>query len=301
MKTLQFNIPVIKGQSITVQEDISESFYPHLHRHQEAQLMWITKGKGVLLVDETLHPFKENDIFFIAAHQAHVFKSVSEDKAGDAARSISIFFDPEGRLKQLFMLGEFESLEQFLSQDSRGFKIPEVDFDMVSKRMLLLKQSEKIDKMMHFFYLLRTLAQISKRTDALCPEPMETVVGSTGKNNRIEKVCHYINTHFKHGLTLESVAERAHLSPQAFCRYFKKHCGITLVGYLNRIRINEVCSQLGKDHLHLENISFIAYNCGFNSITNFNRVFKQIIGCTPKEYILRYDQRYTENAIVSYV
>ncbi|GAA0887102.1 AraC family transcriptional regulator [Sphingobacterium siyangense subsp. cladoniae] len=301
MKTLQFNIPVIQGQSITVQEDISESFYPHLHRHQEAQLMWITKGRGVLLVDETLHSFKENDIFFIGANQAHVFKSVSEDKASDAARSISIFFDPAGRLKQLFMLGEFEPLEQFLKQDSRGFKIPKMDFEVVSKRIMLLKQAEKIDKMMHFFYLLRTLSQISKRTNSLCPEPVEAAVCSIGKNNRIEKVCHYINTHFKQGLTLESVAERAHLSPQAFCRYFKKHCGITLVGYLNRIRINEVCSQLGKDHLHLENISFIAYNCGFNSITNFNRVFKQIIGCTPKEYILRYDQRYTENTIVSYV
>jgi AraC-like DNA-binding protein len=252
-------------------------------------------------VDETLHSFKENDIFFIGANQAHVFKSVSEDKASDAARSISIFFDPAGRLKQLFMLGEFEPLEQFLKQDRRGFKIPKMDFEVVSKRIMLLKQSEKIDKMMHFFYLLRILSQISKRTDSLCPEPMEAAVCSIGKNNRIEKVCHYINTHFKHGLTLESVAESAHLSPQAFCRYFKKHCGITLVGYLNRIRINEVCSQLGKDHLHLENISFIAYSCGFNSITNFNRVFKQIIGCTPKEYILRYDQRYTENTIVSYV
>ncbi|MDR0266449.1 MAG: AraC family transcriptional regulator [Sphingobacterium sp.] len=301
MKTLQFNIPVIQGQSITVQEDISESFYPHLHRHQEAQLMWITKGKGVLLVDETLHPFKENDIFFIGAHQAHVFKSISEDKAGDAASSISIFFDPGGRLKQLFMLGEFQSLEQFLRQDSKGFKIPELDFEVVSNRIMLLKQSEKIEKMMHFFYLLRTLSQISKKTDPLCPEYMESAICTTGKNKRIEEVCHYINTYFRHGLTLESVAERAHLSPQAFCRYFKKHCGMTLVGYLNRIRINEVCHQLGRDHLHLENISFIAYNCGFNSITNFNRVFKQIIGCTPKEYILRYDQRYTENSIVSYV
>ena len=51
MKTLQFNVPTMRGQSLTIQEDILETFYPHFHRHQEAQLMWIKKGKGVLIVE----------------------------------------------------------------------------------------------------------------------------------------------------------------------------------------------------------------------------------------------------------
>lgn len=67
MKTLQFNVPTTQGQSLTIQEDVMDSFYPHLHSHQEAQLMWIKKGEGVLVVEDTLHPFKENDIFFFGS------------------------------------------------------------------------------------------------------------------------------------------------------------------------------------------------------------------------------------------
>ena len=288
MKTLQFNVPTMQGQSLMVQEDILDTFYPHLHRHQEAQLMWIIKGRGILIVEDTLHPFKENDIFFLGANQPHVFKSASQDGFSTESRSISIFFDPNGKLKYLFSLEEFESLNQFIYNNSRGFKIPDNYFPEISERVKLLKASDQMDKLMHFFYLLRSLANISRETDALCPESGEVMLDVIPGSNRINLICNYIKEHYKDDLTLEAVANYANLTPQAFCRYFKKHCGVTFVTYLNRIRIKEVCHQLNEDHL--DSVSFIAYNCGFNSITNFNRVFKQIIGCNPKEYIQQYKQ-----------
>jgi len=288
MKTLQFNVPIMQGQSLTVQEDILETFYPHLHRHQEAQLMWIVKGRGILIVEDTLHPFKENDIFFLGANQPHVFKSSSQDGFSNESRSISIFFDPNGKLKFLFSLEEFESLNQFIYNNSCGFKIPEEYFEQISERVLQLKSSDQMDKLMHFFYLLRSLASISKETDPLCAERAEVILDPIHSSNRINVICNYIKENHKHDLSLEEVADYANLTPQAFCRYFKKHCGVTFVTYLNRIRVKEVCSQLTEDHL--DSVSFVAYSCGFNSITNFNRVFKQIIGCNPKEYVQQYKQ-----------
>ncbi|WP_104380947.1 AraC family transcriptional regulator [Sphingobacterium sp. HMA12] len=288
MKTLQFNVPSMQGQSLTVQEDILETFYPHLHRHQEAQLMWIIKGRGILIVEDTLHPFRENDIFFLGANQPHVFKSSSQDGFSNESRSISIFFDPNGKLKLLFSLEEFESLNQFVYSNSCGFKIPGEYFQQISERILQLKSSEQMDKLMHFFYLLRSLANISRDTDPLCAERSEVAFDAIHSSNRINQICNHIKENFKHDLSLEDVADYANLTPQAFCRYFKKHCGVTFVSYLNRIRVKEVCNQLNEDHL--DSVSFIAYSCGFNSITNFNRVFKQIIGCNPKEYIQKYKQ-----------
>ncbi|MDR2276044.1 MAG: AraC family transcriptional regulator [Sphingobacterium sp.] len=288
MKALQFNVPTMQGQNLTVQEDVLETFYPHLHRHQEAQLMWIVKGRGVLIVEDTLHPFKENDVFFLGANQSHVFKSSSHDGFSNESRSISIFFDPNGKLKSLFSLEEFESLNQFIYNNSYGFKIPEQYFDQISERVLQLKSSDQLDKLMHFFYLLRSLANISRETAPLCAERAEVAVDTIHNANRINLICNYIKENHKHDLSLENVADYANLTPQAFCRYFKKHCGVTFVTYLNRIRVKEVCSQLTEDHI--DSVSFIAYSCGFNSITNFNRVFKQIIGCNPKEYVQQYTQ-----------
>lgn len=292
MNTVDFKVPFGQRQTIRVQEDILESFYPYLHRHQEAQLMWVVKGDGVLLVEGQVHSFHQGDIFFIAANQAHVFKSLATDFSKNEACSISIFFDPLGKLQQLFMLGEFDSLKEFLNNNTRGFKIPSTENEIVSDRIVQLKNSDPIDKMMHFFYLLRTLSTISKDAEPLCLDTDGKLNAHSFHKSRILSICRYIESHFKEELTLESIAKRANLSPQAFCRYFKKHSGLTLVSYLNQLRISEVCSRLHKDHL--DSVSFIAYNCGFNSITNFNRIFKHIIGCTPKEYMVSYKQKSSE-------
>ncbi|WP_312191082.1 AraC family transcriptional regulator [Sphingobacterium sp.] len=288
MKTLQFNVPTMRGQSLTIQEDVLESFYPYFHRHQEAQLMWIKSGRGILIVEDTLHPFKEGDIFFLGANQPHVFKSASQDGFLNESRSVSIFFDPNGKLKSLFSLDEFESLSQFIYNNPRGFKIPERYFFQISERVCQLKSADQMDKLMHFFYLLRSLANISREIEPLCTERVHRDFDGAHSSNRINQICNYIKEHYKQELTLENVAEHANLTPQAFCRYFKKHCGVTFVTYLNKIRVKEVCNQLNEDHL--DSVSFIAYNCGFNSITNFNRVFKQIVGCNPKEYVQQYKQ-----------
>lgn len=239
-----------------------------------------------MVVEDTLHPFKENDIFFLGANQPHVFKSMSQDGLLNESRSISIFFDPNGKLKSLFSLGEFDSLNHFIQSNSRGFKVPDTYFQQISERVVQLKEADELDKLMQFFYLLRSLAMISKEIDPLCVERIEFNHESSSGVSRITLICNYIKENFKNELTLEDVANYANLTPQAFCRYFKKHCGVTFVSYLNRIRIKEVCNQLNEDHL--ESVSFIAYNCGFNSITNFNRVFKQIRGCNPKEYTDNY-------------
>ena len=76
------------------------------------------------------------------------------------------------------------------------------------------------------------------------------------------------------------------MTPQAFCRYFKKHTLHTFIGFLNEVRINEACKKLTDGQY--DSIATVAYNCGFNSITNFNRVFKTITGKSPSEYIESY-------------
>ena len=99
-------------------------------------------------------------------------------------------------------------------------------------------------------------------------------------------IYNYILQNYNREVTLEDVAAEAHLTPQAFCRYFKKHTGVTFVAFLNEMRVNEACKKLARGDF--ENISSVAYQCGFNSITNFNRVFKNVSGTSPKTYLAKY-------------
>lgn len=92
MKALQFTIPVFPGRSVIVQEDIIPSFYPYLHRHREAQLIWVIRGGGTLIVENSIHIFQPNDIFYLAPNQSHVFKNNEDDtEQAGSIHTISVF------------------------------------------------------------------------------------------------------------------------------------------------------------------------------------------------------------------
>jgi transcriptional regulator GlxA family with amidase domain len=67
----------------------------------------------------------------------------------------------------------------------------------------------------------------------------------------------------------------------SFSRFFKARTGITFIDSLNEIRLGNA-SRMLIDTTH--SIAEIAYNCGFNNISNFNRIFKTKKKCTPKEF-----------------
>lgn len=280
MKPLQFTIPVTPDKSVLVQEDKIPQFYPYLHRHKEAQLIWVKKGNGTLIVDNNFYDFSSGDIFLIAPQQSHVFKSHTEEDI----HTLSIFYDPDGTLSALLNLPELRPFNNFLKEYQGGFKVPENSTDFVSKRMLKIQNSSHSNQIIHFMHLLQSFCRMDPK-----PSPLSAYNNgliSEGEGLRMSKIYNYVLKNYQKQLTLDDVASAAHLTPQAFCRYFKKHTGITFVAFLNELRVNEACKNLTSGKF--DNISSVAYNCGFNSIANFNRVFKHIAGTSPKEYLSKY-------------
>ncbi|MGV3764001.1 helix-turn-helix domain-containing protein [Parapedobacter sp.] len=283
MRTLQFTVPVTPDKTVMVQEDNLPRFYPHLHRHKEAQLIWIIKGEGTLITDNTMHSFRPDDIFMIAPNQSHVFKS-NRQSATTGIHTLSVFYDPNGRLAHLLHLPELSQLNLFLKEYKGGFRLPEIHFKSVSRYILKLRESSDMDQMLHFLHLLRIFCRMSPK-----PKHLSTCNGehiSNGEGMRMGNIYNYVLQRYQNALTLEEVAAEAHLTPQAFCRYFKKHTGVTFVTFLNKMRIHQACKRLTSGEFDC--IATVAYNSGFNSITNFNRVFKSVAGTSPKEYLSQY-------------
>lgn len=281
MKPLQFTIPVMPNKTVIVQEDILPHFYPHLHRHKEAQLVWIIKGTGSLVVETNVHAFRDNDIFLIAPNQAHIFKSV---ETGNDVHSLSVFYDPNAPLASLFQLPELAPINSFIEHSKGGLKIPQKSIKAVSDSMSLLKVKSEVELFTEFIHLLQLLSKI--KVTPLSESISKSL--SEGEGIRMGKVYDYVFYNFKTDISLEQVADIASLTPQAFCRYFKKHTGATFVTFLNEIRINEAKKKLVEGRF--ESITDLAYRCGFNSITNFNRVFKKLVGNSPKEYLIMYQK-----------
>lgn len=283
MKVLPFTIPASHDKTILVQEDILPHFYTHLHRHEEIQLTLILKGEGTLVVGNNMHPFSANQIYLIGANMPHVFKSDSsyfEHGSDKTVHSLTIFFNTQGKLASLFSLPELKSVYSFFSSNYSGFRIPQHAFADISGRILSIKYASGMDQLMQFFQLLKSLTAID-HVDPLSNN-VEPKDFSDHEGMRISNIYNYIMQHYNRDLTLEEVAAAAYMTPPAFCRYFKKHTRVTFVTFLNEVRINEACKKLleGK----YDSVSSVAYDCGFNSITNFNRVFKSTTGKSPRAY-----------------
>ena len=113
-------------------------------------------------------------------------------------------------------------------------------------------------------------------------------------SRRIEKVMEYINNHFDKTITLAEVAKIAAMSEVAFSRFFRMRTGNTFIDTLNDIRLGHASRMLIET---TNSVTEIAYKCGFNNISNFNRIFKKRKNCTPKEF----RETYTESGVRNFI
>lgn len=287
MKVLPFTIPVPHDHTIIVQEEVLPHFYTHLHRHAEIQITWIKEGDGTLIAGSSMHSFRGGEVYFLGANLPHLFKSdpIYFDPDNDrVVRTVSIFFNPLGKLSCLFSLPEMSAVNAFVRQWQNGFKIPDEYYSEIALMISEIQKSAGALLLSAFVRMLHAVSRIEELVP-LSPECYTTAL-TDPEGMRIASVYNYIIQNYNRELSLEEAAARAHLTPTAFCRYFKKHTRLTFVNFVNKIRINEACKQLVSGRGG--GIAAVAYSCGFNSITNFNYVFKNITGLSPSEYIGNY-------------
>lgn len=289
MKVLPFTMLVPDDKSVISEHIELPHFYQYLHRHDEWQITYIEKGEGTLIAGNDMHSFRPGDVFVIGAKLPHLFKSNPEyfTDQNKSVGACSIYFNPNGILASLFDLPEMKLASSYLSKNKHGFKIAAGFTKEISKKMFRVHQSSGSDTLFAFLNLITGLQDLGESIEPLCSDLYSSNV-SENEGIRLSKIISFITENYNNQITLEDVANAAFMTPQAFCRYFKKHTGHTFVSFLNEVRINDACKSLISGE-KADCISGVAYKAGFNSITNFNRVFKSIIGQSPRAYIDTYN------------
>lgn len=290
MKVLPFTIPVPEGQTIIVQEEIENHFYPHLHRHAEIQITWIKRGEGTLLAGNSMHPFKQGEIYVLGANLPHLFRSSPEyfdERSRMTVQELTIFFDPAGKVSALFDLAEMQAVKAFFEKWQVGFKIPIEVIGTFREQIDMVQHTRGVYRMSVFLRMLNLLMGIENLQPLSAASHTQPMTDPEGM--RIASVLNYIMHNYGSALTLEDVALQAHLTPNAFCRYFKKHTRVTFVAFVNKVRVDQACKLLINGELN--NIADVAYSCGFSSVNNFNLTFKKIMGKTPRDYVNDYTRR----------
>jgi len=290
MKIIQFTIPVAKEYSIIVQEDKLPYFYNHLHRHSEMQITWIIKGEGTLIAGSSMQRFKPGDIYIIGANQPHIFKSgpvYFEGRRKSGIHALTLFVNPKGAFSSILELPEMKNIKQFLEATNLGLQVPDSYQKEVSKKLLRVKEVKNGFRLAAFINLLQDLAAI-KKYKTLSNTYTEYTI-SEFEGLRMNDIYQYTMSHYTENITLGQISSVAYLTPQAFCRYFKKHTCKTYITFLNEIRINEACKKIVTEEFG--SLATVAYQTGFSNPVTFNRVFKKIIGQPPRKFLNEYQQK----------
>ena len=105
------------------------------------------------------------------------------------------------------------------------------------------------------------------------------------ESRRVNKVKKYIDEHYMDDLRLEQLSEMVAMTPAAFSRFFHQRTGKSLAEYIIDIRLGHAARMLIDS---IKPVSEICYTCGFNTLSNFNRLFRKRKGCSPSEFREKY-------------
>ena len=133
------------------------------------------------------------------------------------------------------------------------------------------------------FYAVFSIFKILGLSDEyeLLSSPAFHIPFKTEDEDPMKKVIQFIHQNFQKEIKVNELQEISNMSNTTFFTSFKKRYRMTFKKYLLQIRIGYACQLLLDDSF---NISQIGYESGFNNLSNFNRHFREIKGCTPKEY-----------------
>jgi len=150
------------------------------------------------------------------------------------------------------------------------------------KIISLMENSYDLDgpeRLFSLFTIFRILGQT--REYKLLSSPGFMKPSHNQGDEPIQKALEHIVQHFQDEISMKDMLLITNMSNSAFCNAFKKTARMTFKEYLLNVRIGYACKLLTDDTL---NISQIAYNCGFENLSNFNRQFKKIKNITPSQF-----------------
>lgn len=278
-RVVAFNVPQTAHELVRVQRDDLRHFYDQLHQHPEIQVMLIEEGEGTLVAGDYVGRFQPGDVYVLGGGLPHVFRSdpVYYEKRMNA-RSTSLYFNERYFGKELWSANELSALRALADASRRGLQVPADQAREAAVRVREIAAQSGLSRLVSFFRLLELLTVSQAKLKTLSLQPGRLVETEEDRMNRILEFT-FRESHRR--IYLEEVAQLAHLSVEAFCRYFKLHTRKTYVNFLHEVRISQACQLLIHGDLSVEQI---CYRTGFANLSNFNRVFKRITGKTPLRY-----------------
>ena len=275
------------SKSLTLQKRCLYSSSKSWHYHPEFELVYIGKSMGTRYIGDNIERFEPNNLVLIGQYLPHLWMNDSEyyrDSSKLETEALEIHFNKACIGNSCFNLPELRSICKLLENSKRGICFSKkIGLEVAGeiRRMFDLNDFEKV---LALFKILKYLSDTDDYQLLSSTGFIQSFIKS--KNRRLDRVYEYIVDNFREELSLEEIADMAHMNKTSFCRYFKKTNQKTFSRYINELRIGYACKLLIEQEF---NIAEICYRSGYNNLSNFNRQFRKITQMSPTGYLRKYN------------
>ncbi|MFS4492548.1 helix-turn-helix domain-containing protein [Maribacter sp. 2308TA10-17] len=256
---------------------LNHLFYWHFH--PEFELVYIEGANATRHVGNHISQFTSSDLVLIGSNIPHLN---FDHGVTTSYRKEVLHIKPFFKDNFIAQMPELQSLERLLELSKYGLAFSGSTKKEVGELLKELHLLPPFEFFMQSITILKKLAQ-SKEFELLHTKPYKNRY-SKKEQERIRQIYALIDERYQNKITVDEVAELCNLTKPAFCRYFKKATGNTFVSFLNQYRISQAKRLL----LMGKNISETCYECGFESLSYFNRTFKKVTEENPSEFKKRH-------------
>lgn len=263
----------------------SEFTYP-LHVHNEFELNFVEGCEGARrIVGDNIETLENYDLVLLGGGIEHTWEQ-HECKSGNI-HEITIQFSPDLFGDVLLGKNQMASMRQLLENSLNG-----VAFSMSAIMRIYNRLNDLLQTQPGFYRvikLMELLYELSLEDDYhMLATSTFANVNHNADSRRVRKIEEYINAHFKEEIRLQDLADLVGMTTTSFSRFFKLRTGRTVSDYIIDVRLGHAARQLADS---TTSVVEICYDCGFNNVSNFNRIFKKRKGCSPTVFRTTYTKK----------
>lgn len=265
----------------------TEFTYP-IHNHAEFELNFTENAAGVRrVVGDSAEVIGDYDLVLITGKELeHVWEQ--NECNSKEIREITIQFSSDLFLENFLNKNQFGSIRIMLEKAQKGLSFPmKAIFKVYSLLDTLASEQQGFYAVIKFLTILYELSLYNDKARTLSSSSFAKI-DVHSDSRRVQKVQEYINGHYQEEIRLNQLADMVGMTSVSFSRFFKLRTGKNLSDYIIDIRLGFASRMLVDSTM---SVAEICYQCGFNNLSNFNRIFKRKKQCAPKEFRENYRKK----------
>ena len=266
------------GSSIFVRKNKAYpgSVKPFWHFHPEIELVYVDKGRGKRHIGNHLSYFNNSQLLLLGSNLPH---NGFIDRLTVNGSETLVQFLPDFLGDIFFNIPEMKNINKLLERAKKGILFGISTKKSIGPKIQNLPELKGLKRILLLLEILEDLAIAEDYT--LLNVDGYVLETEQQDSTKMEVVYRHINDNFQRSISLEEISGRANMTVPAFCRYFKKTTGKTFTKLVNEYRVVHATKLLSESTM---SIADVAFECGFNNFSHFNKLFKEFTGKSASKY-----------------